>query len=135
LILPVVTIVAPAAADVEQVKNTEPAHPPRTVQLEELWRVGGEDGELLFGAIVGTTTDPDGNVYLLDHHLKHVEVISPDGEHLRTLSGEGDGPGEIRNPPSYGVAALDPSGLRPSPGSALHHRCVAPSSRRPPRAS
>ena len=35
------------------------------------------------------------NVYLLDHHLKQVEVISPDGEHLLTLSREGDGPGEL----------------------------------------
>ena len=108
-----------ATAEVEHVRNTEPAHPPRTVQLEESWRVGGDDGELLFGAIVEAISDPDGNVYLLDHHLKQVEVIAPDGEHLRTLSREGDGPGEIRNPRDMvylpdgriGLAELFPSKL------------------------
>jgi hypothetical protein len=87
---------ASAAATV--ITNSEPALPPLTLSLEETWRVGGEQDQLLFGTVTETTTDADGNVYLLDSQLSHVVVISPRGEHLRTLSREGDGPGEVRQP-------------------------------------
>jgi hypothetical protein len=87
-----------ALADVPIVKNTDPAEPPLTLKLAEVWRVGGEDADLLFGTVTETATDPEGNVYLLDSQLCRVVVISPQGEHLRTLSREGDGPGEVRQP-------------------------------------
>jgi hypothetical protein len=41
---------------------------------------------------------PDGNLYLMDQQLSQVVVLSPDGEYLRTLSREGEGPGEVRRP-------------------------------------
>lgn len=85
-------------ADVPHVKNTTPAESSRTVRLDEIWRVGGDDGEILFGTVTEAATDPEGNVYLLDTQLLHVQVISPEGNHLRTLSREGDGPGEVRRP-------------------------------------
>jgi len=84
--------------------NTAPASPPLTLIAEEIWRVGGDTessggvGDLLFGAVTETAVDPDGNVYLLDSQLCHAVVIAPDGRHLRTLSQEGDGPGEVRQP-------------------------------------
>ncbi len=102
---------APIQAEIPIVNNTEPALPPRTIELEELWRVGGDDGDLIFGAIVEAVTDADHNVYLFDHHMKQVEVISPDGEHLRTLSREGDGPGEVRAPRDMVVLADGRIGL------------------------
>jgi len=75
----------------------EPTNGLVTMSLEELWRVGGEDDEqLLLGVVVDATTDAEGNVYLLDTQLSSVQVISPVGEYLRTLSREGEGPGEIR---------------------------------------
>lgn len=80
------------------IKNTNPAQPPLTLTLEEVWRVGGEDDDLLFGTVTETAVDPEGNVYLLDSQLCQVVVISPAGKHLRTLSREGDGPGEVRQP-------------------------------------
>lgn len=64
--------------------------------LEELWRAGGEDDETIFGSIVAATTDRAGNVYLLDAQLSVVNVYSSEGEYLRSLSREGEGPGEIR---------------------------------------
>ena len=108
-----------ASADPELIRNRDPLKAPQTVRLEELWRVGGEDGDLIFGAIVEAIADPDGNVYLFDHHMKQVEVISPGGEHLRTLSREGEGPGEVRRPRDMvylpdgriGLAELAPSKL------------------------
>jgi hypothetical protein len=85
-------------AEPVRIHNDSPKLPPRTVALEELWRVGGEDSEFIFGMIIDSTADKDGNVYLLDNQLGQVEVFSPDGAHLRTLSRQGDGPGEVRNP-------------------------------------
>jgi hypothetical protein len=88
----------PAAADVPVIENQKPKGEPLTLKLEEVWRVGGEESELLFGTVTETATDAAGNVYLLDSQLSHVVVISPEGEHLRTISREGEGPGEVRQP-------------------------------------
>jgi hypothetical protein len=107
------------AADVEHIRNDSPQKSPVKVTLEELWRVGGDDGDLIFGAIVEAVADPVGNVYLFDHHMKQVEVISPEGDYLRTLSREGSGPGEVRQPRDMvflpdgrlGLAELAPSKL------------------------
>jgi hypothetical protein len=50
--------------------------------------------------MIDSVEDADGNIYLLDSQLGHVDVFAPDGEHLRTISGQGDGPGEVRRPQS-----------------------------------
>lgn len=73
---------------------------PVTIELEELWRVGGDtdNEDEFFGVIGRVTTDKDGNVYLLDSQLSEVKVFSADGEYLRTLGREGEGPGEFRRP-------------------------------------
>ena len=67
-----------------------------TWQLEETWRAGDEDDDVFFGLISHVVAGPEGNIHLLDAQLNTVHVYSPDGEHLRTLFREGDGPGEIR---------------------------------------
>jgi len=90
-LLLVIATIPPAAV-------SAPAQPARTIQLEELWRVGGEDDEFIFGMVIDCVTDAAGNLYLLDAQLCQVEVFSPTGEHLRTISRQGDGPGELRYP-------------------------------------
>jgi hypothetical protein len=78
-----------------------PAQPPQgvqTLELEELWRVGGEDDEVFFGFIGKVCCDAQGNVYILDSQVCRVYVYAPDGRLLRTLFREGDGPGEVRRP-------------------------------------
>ncbi len=80
---------------------------PETVKLKELWRVGGEDDEVLFGVITDVITDRDGNFYLLDSQLLEVQVYAPGGKHLRTIGREGEGPGEFRM--AYNLLLL-PSG-------------------------
>jgi hypothetical protein len=88
------------ANGVPHVEN--PAEAPGGVEkvvLEELWRVGGEaDDAVFFGSISDITADAAGNVYILDQQLSQVNVLANDGSFLRTLSREGDGPGEIRRP-------------------------------------
>ncbi len=87
------------AADVPRTIDVDgPAQGVQPLALRELWRVGGEDEEVLFGRITDLKRHPDGNLFVLDNQLCHVVVISPAGEHLRDISREGDGPGELRQP-------------------------------------
>lgn len=78
----------------------KPIEPPATINLEELWRIGGdtEDEDQFFGLLMGLLVDDEGRVYLLDKALHEIKVFSSDGEFLRTLGREGEGPGEFRRP-------------------------------------
>jgi len=82
------------------VKNgADPSGGEETLQLEELWSIGGEDDEeIILGIVVQALSDEEGNIYLLDLQLSQVFVLSPDGELINTLSREGEGPGESRRP-------------------------------------
>jgi hypothetical protein len=79
---------------------SSPIEEPLTMKLEELWRLGGdsEADEEFFGVIGAITTDDASNVYLLDRQLAEVKVFTPDGDYLRTIGHEGEGPGEFRRP-------------------------------------
>jgi hypothetical protein len=88
-----------------------PTQGEQPLALSELWRVGGEDEEVIFGRIPDLKMHPDGSVYVLDNQLCQVVVISADGEHLRTLSREGDGPGELRQPTGLVFLADDVLGV------------------------
>ena len=84
-----------------------PAQPTGGVQkasLVEQWRLGGDDEDLFFGTIARIHQGPDGKIYILDGQLSQVQVISPDGEYLNSLSKEGDGPGEVRRPGDFFVS-------------------------------
>lgn len=90
---------AVSLAQPEQVNLPDNSPAQRTVQLEELWSVGGEDEEdILFGVVAFGALDDLGNVYLLDTQLSQVLVINPDGELANTLGREGEGPGEMSRP-------------------------------------
>ena len=84
---------------VEHIRNdAEPRDGVQEVKLRELWRAGGEGDDIFFGLVPRVVSDPEGNVYILDSQTCHVYVYSPEGEMLRTLFREGDGPGEVRRP-------------------------------------
>lgn len=105
-VLAVALVAVPAGAGgivevdgVTHVKNAAtPSQGVETYELRELWRAGGEDDETFFGLITQVLTDDEGNIYLLDTQLSEVQVYSPDGEFLTTLSREGEGPGETNRP-------------------------------------
>jgi hypothetical protein len=78
--------------------GTEPSGEKVIVELEEVWRHGGEDDEEFFGMISQCVVGDDGTIYMLDTLTSEVPVYSPDGERLDTLSRAGDGPGETRTP-------------------------------------
>jgi len=86
------------ADGVIRVLNPEtPAEGESSVELNELWRLGGEDEDILFGVIAEFLHDDDGNIYLLDSQLSEIQVFDRDGTWLRTVGREGEGPGEFRN--------------------------------------
>jgi len=100
------------AADVPRTIDEDgPAQGVQPLALRELWRVGGEDEDVIFGRITDLKMHPDGSVYVLDNQLCHVVVISAGGEHLRDISREGDGPGELRQPMGLVFLANDVLGV------------------------
>jgi len=106
LMLALACLAQPAAAatvetvdGVPHVRNgAEPRDGVRTLQLEEIWRRGGaDDEEVLLGIITSVISGPDGNLYVLDAQLMEIKVFSPEGELVRTLGRQGQGPGEFQN--------------------------------------
>ena len=69
-----------------------------TITLQEQWRAGGEDDDIFFGLVLQVLGDEEGNTYLLDTQLSEVMVFDTGGEYVKSLSREGEGPGEVRNP-------------------------------------
>lgn len=80
-----------------------------TIRLEREVRIGAVDGAepFVFGQVRDVAIGPDGLVYVLDGIAEEVRVFSADGQHVRTMGGPGDGPGELRGP--FAIA-LDPEG-------------------------
>lgn len=76
-----------------------PVAAPTVVSPREQWRAGGdEDEDVIFGVLSSVASDADGTLYLLDQQLNEVMVFSKDGEYLRSIGREGEGPGEFRRP-------------------------------------
>lgn len=53
------------------------------------------DSTQIFGAIEGVVTAPDGNIAVLDRAACCIRIFSPEGEFLRQISRQGNGPGEL----------------------------------------
>jgi len=91
-------LAAPAQAQIMNENGSESREGLVRIGLEEQWRVGGEGDDVFFGTVAGTACTTDGNLLVLDGQLSQVQVYAPDGTWLGTLSREGDGPGEVRDP-------------------------------------
>lgn len=74
----------------------QPMNAPRTIALQERFRLGGEDEDVLFGVVADIQEDAEGNLYLLDAQLNQVQVFDKAGAPLRNIGREGEGPGEFR---------------------------------------
>lgn len=81
-----------------------------TARLVEELRIGRLEGppEETFGAIGGLAVGADGTIYVVDRQVPALRVYAPDGQYLRTVGGEGSGPGEYEQ--SDGGIALLPDG-------------------------
>ncbi len=77
----------------------EPIEAPTSIKLEKLWHVSGDDSDdYLFGVLIRITSDDQGNIYVLDSQLHQVMVFTEDGEYLRSVGRQGEGPGEFNRP-------------------------------------
>jgi hypothetical protein len=68
-----------------------------SVQLEEKWRQGGDEGELFFGNVLQVLPTPAGGVYVLDTQLVQIFQLDAGGQLVAVRGGQGDGPGEVNN--------------------------------------
>jgi len=88
-------------AGVKVVKNpAKPMEKATSVEMEALWELGGDtdDEDEFFGVIADIEIDDQGNVYLLDAQLSVVKIYTAEGELIREIGREGEGPGEFRRP-------------------------------------
>jgi 6-bladed beta-propeller protein len=126
LILSLMTLLAaPAVGDnVPTIRNSaEPTDGRHTLDMKELWRSGGDTGDVMFGDITEIVTDADGRVYILDSQFLHVKVFDAQGNHVGELSREGEGPGEIRQPSD--LVRLDDRGIGIALGFPGRMICLA----------
>ena len=77
-----------------------PAYEPR-------WIAGAMDGEdwEVFGSIADLVFNEAGDLFILDEQAAHVVVLDRDGVYLRTISRQGEGPGELTDPASIALLA------------------------------
>lgn len=74
--------------------------------LEEDLRVSGPPGGYL-SMVVAVAADSKDNIYILDYVTQEIHVFDPVGGFLRTLGGQGDGPGEFRDALGPAIAPGD----------------------------
>ncbi len=82
---------------------------------EQAYSVGSIAGEAweTFGEVRRVAFDGQGNLYVLDGQNFRVVVVDPEGDFVREVGTEGDGPGELRFPmgfvvaPDGGIAVMD----------------------------
>ena len=74
--------------------------PPLSVELTEMWRLGGHSDapEEFFGVISDIVADDENNFYVLDMQLSEVRVFDQRGAYVATIGRDGEGPGEFRRP-------------------------------------
>jgi hypothetical protein len=113
--------VAAAGEAVPHIWNeATPSEGRQIVELEEQWRIGADDEDLLLGLVTAVAGDEAGNIYLLDGQLSQVLVLSPEGRFLRALGREGQGPGEFQNPAGLVILSDGRVGvLQAAPGKLI----------------
>jgi hypothetical protein len=101
LILVIISVQTVVAAD-------DPKTPTISVIPELLWQIGEDDDEsgVIFGLVVDVCIDQDLYLYVVDRQLSTVSLFNSDGEFLRDIGRDGDGPGEYRRPyDAYSIAS------------------------------
>ena len=90
----VVLLFAACGEDVEVITDSSREAVLSLVKLDSIGVELGEP-EYVFGAIEGAVTGPDGNIAVLDRAACCIKVYTPDGQFIRQISREGNGPGEL----------------------------------------
>lgn len=69
--------------------------------------VVGDDEDFYFGGIPDMTVAGDGRIFVLDWEVPEIKVVGPEGDLLRTIGREGQGPGELQAPRFGDVTRMD----------------------------
>ncbi|TVP54272.1 MAG: 6-bladed beta-propeller [Gemmatimonadales bacterium] len=91
-------------------------------ELEEELRIGTATGEgpELFGQVQGLAADDEGRILVLDSQAREIRIFDADGAHLRTVGGQGGGPGEIANANGLAIHPEDGSVWVVDPGNGRY---------------
>lgn len=74
------------------------------IALEEVMRIGSvDDPDYGFTGINGVDVADDGSIFVFEAADAQFRVYSPDGELLRRIGRRGEGPGEFRSAPRFGI--------------------------------
>lgn len=94
-----------AAAGAQEIVDMPGEDRPLTADFEEVYRIGSIDGDVweTFGEVAGTAFDAAGNLYVFDRQGSRVTMIDRDGNFVREIGKEGEGPGEFRSAMSFTV--------------------------------
>ena len=88
------------AASTAAAPNTVAQDRPLSPEFAEVYRVGGATAPdwAQFSIPTGLAFDGSGNLYVLDAQLFQVAIIDRNGELVRTVGRQGEGPGEFSSP-------------------------------------
>ena len=75
--------------------------------LEEDLRIWGPPPDGYLGGVIAVAADSRDNIYILDSTTQEVQVFDAGGGFLRTLGGQGQGPGEFREALGPAIAPGD----------------------------
>lgn len=77
--------------------------------VEDLYTVGAMDGEdwETLGTIASVGFDSRGHLHVLDEGAKRVVVVDGEGQLVRTVGKDGDGPGEFSSPTAFALLSGD----------------------------
>lgn len=80
--------------------------------------LGTDEDEVYFSRISQVCEDSEGNIYILDGGESAITVLSKDGEFIRKIGREGQGPGELNRPermifnPAGDIVVADTGNMR-----------------------
>jgi len=81
---------------VTYIHNTDkPKFSQQTIELQEEWRIGGEDPGFIFNNPNCIDVDDDGRILITDGLEYDVKIFSPSGKLEKKFGSQGSGPGEF----------------------------------------
>jgi len=82
-------------AEMENVSTFSSIDPPLyNIDFERVASYGDTD-DLIVGQMSGAGVGADGRVYLADASEMLIHIYEPDGTHVQSIGGQGEGPGEF----------------------------------------
>lgn len=87
----------------------EPMYAEDVFELKEDLAIGEAEGqkEYMFSRISGIAADSKGRIYVLDYKEAQIKVFDRNGDYLKTIGREGQGPGELASP--YSICVTEQS--------------------------